>query len=123
MARKQNRAKCSVVLRQRKNSISAMDCRGTTTTGGGAEGGGDRDRDQDRELAASGEGMRKTGKRELESSSMAIANEKQEQSKGSCCCHSGNAINGFCIRLNKRYHSLPYLHATCVKESIKHNTS
>lgn len=30
-------------------------------------------------VAASGEGMRITGKRELESSSMAIANEQQEQ--------------------------------------------
>lgn len=30
-------------------------------------------------MAASGEGMRKTGTRELESSSMAIANEQQEQ--------------------------------------------
>lgn len=45
-----------------------------------------------------------------------IGREGESSLRCCCCCHLGNAINGFRIRLNKRYHSLQYLHATCVKE-------
>lgn len=64
-----------------------MDCRGTTTTTTATSSEATRNENRveagrrsgaEREgVAASGEGMRKTRKRELES--MAIANEQQEQ--------------------------------------------